>query len=72
MVSFNKMVYKFFTNLLFCEFFFHKNVLFEILSLSSFVYLKIKSKMSSTLGPPVTRTLANQFRSTFVYGTFNN
>ena len=28
--------------------------------------------MSSTLGPPITRTLANQFRSTFVYGTFNN
>ena len=28
--------------------------------------------MSSTLGPPVTKTLANQFRSTYVYGTFNN
>ncbi len=28
--------------------------------------------MSSTLGPPVTKTLANQFRSTFVYGTLNN
>ena len=65
MVSFNKMVYKFFTNSLFCEFFFHKNVLFEILSLSSLIYLKIKSKMSS-------KTLANQFRSTFVYGTLNN
>jgi hypothetical protein len=28
--------------------------------------------MSSTVNPPVTKTLANQFRSTFVYGTFNN
>jgi len=28
--------------------------------------------MSSTIGPIVTKTLANQFRSTFVYGTFNN
>jgi len=28
--------------------------------------------MSSTVGPIITKTLANQFRSTFVYGTFNN
>jgi hypothetical protein len=28
--------------------------------------------MSSTIGPIVTKTLANQFLSTFVYGIFNN
>ena len=28
--------------------------------------------MTSTIGPIVNKTLANQFRSTFVYGTLNN